>query len=80
VGTSHGQLGDSGSGIFDLSGRVIGISVGKKDFKFSKPITSEGPTVAINYGEIADHYSDAKLISAEIVNDCLLELDDPKVS
>jgi hypothetical protein len=78
VGTSHGQLGDSGSGIFDLSGRFIGITIAKQALDISQE--EEASPSKQTYKKIADHYSDTKLISAKIVNDCLLDLDDPKVS
>ncbi|CAB3406282.1 unnamed protein product [Caenorhabditis bovis] len=60
VGTSHGQVGDSGSGIFDSSGLFLGISVGKKCFSFcdwkNMPV-----------GEIADHHPDTQIISSEVI-------------
>uniref|UniRef100_A0A8R1EQ79 Uncharacterized protein n=1 Tax=Caenorhabditis japonica TaxID=281687 RepID=A0A8R1EQ79_CAEJA len=60
IGTSHGQAGDSGSGIFDSSGFFLGISVAKKCISFSD---RENMPV----GEIADHHPDTRIISAEAI-------------
>lgn len=75
-GTSHGEYGDSGSGIFNLDGRFIGISVAKKGFAFSK-FQISGPT--IDYGELADHHPETKIISADAIYSHL-NIDDPDVS
>jgi hypothetical protein len=76
LGTSHGEYGDSGSGIFSLDGRFIGISVAKKRFAFSN-LQISGPT--INYEELADHHPATKIISADVIY-AYLEIDDPDVS
>jgi hypothetical protein len=76
LGTSHGEHGDSGSGIFSLDGLFIGISVAKKRFAFSN-LQISGPT--INCEELADHHPETKIISAEIIY-AYLEIDDPDVS
>ena len=76
VGTSHGEYGDSGSGIFDMNGRFIGISVAKKSFAFSN-IHISG--TKIDYGELADHYPETKIISADAIF-TYLNIEDPDVS
>lgn len=74
LGTSHGEYGDSGSGIFSLDGRFIGMAVAKKKFSFSNLQTLP----SINLGEVADHYADTKIISADGIF-CLLGTDDTNV-
>ena len=65
LGTTHGEHGDSGSGIFDLGGNFIGISVAKKRFAFSNLQITSGS--AINLEEVADHHPETKLISADVI-------------
>ncbi|CAI2347332.1 unnamed protein product [Caenorhabditis sp. 36 PRJEB53466] len=60
IGSSHGQVGDSGSGIFDCSGFFLGISVAKKSLAFSD---RENMPV----GEIADHHPDTRIVSSEVI-------------
>ncbi|KAE9546656.1 hypothetical protein FO519_010132 [Halicephalobus sp. NKZ332] len=74
LGTSHGERGDSGSGIFDMNGRFIGISVAKKDFAFSN-LQISGPK--IDYGELADHHPETKIISEDVILSYLDIEDDP---
>ncbi|KAG4080112.1 hypothetical protein HA402_008183 [Bradysia odoriphaga] len=66
VGTSHGEIGDSGSGIFDTSGNFMGISVAKKNFTFSNPFDCK-----IDCSEIADHHPYTKIISGDVVYSAL---------
>jgi hypothetical protein len=61
VGTSHAELGDSGASIFDMSGRFIGMTIGKQDFRFCRIKISDRAT-NITCGEIADHFSNAKIV------------------
>jgi len=76
VGTSHGALGDSGAGIFNTNGRFIGISVGKKDFAFTK---QQLPGPKIDYGELADHHPEPKIIPADGILSYLPVEEDPDV-
>lgn len=76
IGTSHGEYGDSGSGIFDFSGRFIGISVAKKSFGFSNLQISASK---IDFGELADHHPDTKIISAQQIFSHLSYDDQPDV-
>ena len=64
LGTSYGEHGDSGSGIFNLNGSIIGMSIAKKSFRFSRDQLSGSN---INFGELADHYSETKIVSAELI-------------
>ena len=76
LGTSHGEHGDSGSGIFNLDGRFIGISVAKKRFAFSN-LQISGPT--IDFGQVADHHPEMQIISADVAY-AFLGTNDPDVS
>ncbi|CAD6189454.1 unnamed protein product [Caenorhabditis auriculariae] len=60
VGTSCGQSGDSGSGIFNSSGYFLGMSVGKKVFVFND--SSNMPLA-----EVANHRPDSKIISSDVI-------------
>jgi hypothetical protein len=77
LGTTHGEHGDSGSGIFNLGGRFIGISIAKKRFAFSN-LQISGP--AINFEEVADHHPETKIISADVIYSDLDIEDDSNVS
>ncbi|CAD6199664.1 unnamed protein product [Caenorhabditis auriculariae] len=57
IGTSQGENGDPGSGIFDYYGRFLGISVAKKDFKFDDQ----------EIAEVANHHSDTKIIDVRTI-------------
>ncbi|CAI5446283.1 unnamed protein product [Caenorhabditis angaria] len=62
-GSSPCEKGDSGSAVFDLTGRILGIVVDKKSFKFSNLNISKGTvdsaieTPKVNCTEIADHFN-----------------------
>ncbi|CAD6199934.1 unnamed protein product [Caenorhabditis auriculariae] len=60
VGTSWGQSGDSGSGIFNSSGYFLGMSVGKEVFVFND--SSNMPLA-----EVANHRPDSKIISSDVI-------------
>ena len=60
VGTSHGKLGDSGSGIFSFGGHFLGVSIGKKNFAFT-----DRKNMPI--GEVADHHPDTQIISSDVI-------------
>ncbi|KAI6187468.1 hypothetical protein M3Y98_00247000 [Aphelenchoides besseyi] len=68
LGTTHGEHGDSGSGIFNFDGRFIGISVAKKRFALSSLQISGS---AFDLEPVADYHPETKLISAEVVYSCL---------
>lgn len=69
TGTANGENGDSGSGIFDENGNLLGIVVAKKDFG-SKDLNT------LSLSEVADHYSVSKIISSEHFYAYLGEEDD----
>jgi hypothetical protein len=60
LGTSHGEYGDSGSGIFNSNGHFIGISIGKKRFAFSN-------LQIMPLEEVADHHPETQIISADAI-------------
>lgn len=61
IGTSHGELGDSGSGIFESSGHFFGFSIGKKNFAFIDPQN-------MPIGEVADHQNvETRIIDSDII-------------
>ncbi|CAJ0963571.1 unnamed protein product, partial [Mesorhabditis belari] len=76
LGTSHGESGDSGSGIFDMTGRFIGISVAKRDFDFMNPKVVNGSK--IDYRGVADHHPWTKIIAGEIITNYRLGAPSPK--
>ncbi|KAG4073241.1 hypothetical protein HA402_008587, partial [Bradysia odoriphaga] len=61
LGSSHGEYGDSGAGIFDKGGRFIGISVGKKRFIIASP--QDGAKIDLE--SLADHHPTTQIISAD---------------
>ncbi|CAI2340593.1 unnamed protein product [Caenorhabditis sp. 36 PRJEB53466] len=60
IGSSHGRNGDSGSAILDNSGRFLGMSVGKKAFCFED-------NGKMDLAEVADHFTDTRIISSELI-------------
>ncbi|CAI5446282.1 unnamed protein product [Caenorhabditis angaria] len=72
-GTSHCKKGDSGSAVFDLTGKVLGIIVGKISLKLSNTNIRKGivdfsvQTPKINFTEISDHYNKSCIIPIHIV-------------
>ncbi|KAE9550170.1 hypothetical protein FO519_006610 [Halicephalobus sp. NKZ332] len=72
LGTTHGEHGDSGSGIFNLNGSFIGISVAKKRFALSSLQISGS---AFDLEPVADHHPETKLISADAIY-LVLKIDD----
>ncbi|CAB3409941.1 unnamed protein product [Caenorhabditis bovis] len=60
IGSSHGKKGDSGSGVFSMSGFFLGTSVGEKDFCFNDYAN-------LSLSEVADHHPDTKIIRADLI-------------
>lgn len=60
LGTSHAELGDSGSAIVDSNGYFLGISIGKKDFAFTD-------IKNMKIEDIADHHPDTQIISSDSI-------------
>jgi hypothetical protein len=77
MGSSHGQLGDSGSAIFDSSGQFIGMTIAKQDLTLSKKAISDPK---LKEQEIAEHHPETVIISWDRIDECLREFKDSEVS
>ncbi|KAI6197116.1 hypothetical protein M3Y94_01186800 [Aphelenchoides besseyi] len=60
LGTSHGQPGDSGAGIFDDAGHFLGISVAAKTFAFPN-------LEMMKIDDIANHHPSTKIVNWDVI-------------
>ncbi|CAI4226981.1 unnamed protein product [Auanema sp. JU1783] len=61
VGTTHGRQGDSGSAIYNETGRFLGIAVGKKNLQVQD-------RRMLSLSEVADHHPVIKIISSSVIS------------